>query len=132
MCVDSSNNTKKKLYSVTYHKEYFLLNGSQLAPCTAILKSKETLCWNVSWVEDLESRAHLMTSFLIFLPHMLCRHFTNFVIIFKVSDEKKLSETTHFSSQMHKNYIIFCLQSYPRQHMLAKCYLNWKIKKKNI
>ena len=48
---------------------------------------------------------------------------------FDNSDQKKLSETTHFFSEMPQSYRIFCLQSYPRQHMLAKCYIIWNKKK---
>ena len=40
------------------------------------------------------------------------------------SDQKRLSETTQFCSKMHKSYKKFSLQSYPRQHMLAKCYIS--------
>ena len=48
---------------------------------------------------------------------------------FDNSDQKKLSETTHFFSEMPQSYRMFCLQSYPRQHMLAKCYIIWNKKK---
>ena len=47
---------------VLFYYHFFLIT---MHCWKAILKSKETVCWSVSLVEDLESRAHLLPSFLI-------------------------------------------------------------------
>ena len=77
-----------------------------LTPCTmhcwkAILKSKETVCWSVSLVEDLESRAHPLTSFLInfFSSHLLGRSFAILEIPFKPLSRTPKPQIKHITKQ---------------------------------
>ena len=89
-----------------------------------ILKSKETVCWSVSLFEDLESSAHLLTSFQInffSFSHMLGRPILE--ILFKSLFLTPKPQIKHITQQQKTSHGSICIFLEPWLQFCCPCSL---------
>ena len=85
----------------------------------AILKSMETVCWSVSLVEDLEIRAHILTSFLnnfFSSSHMLGRLVAILEILLKSLSLTPKPKIKHIPQQQKNSHCLICIFFEPWLH----------------